>query len=845
MKGDAIRLADFMESSKKRFIIPVYQRNYDWKKEQCKQLYDDLVKVIKQKRRTHFFGSLVSVYQPSGKYQEYLIIDGQQRLTTVSLLLLAMHNLIAKGVIIPDDDTLQSQLYEDFLVDKHQPEEKRIKLKPVKNDNIAFSRLFSDTEEAIQDSNLTVNYEYFYNRIQKQEITIDELIDAIYRLHIINIELNSEDDPQLIFESLNSTGLDLSEGDKIRNFILMGLPAKLQEKYYNEYWNVIEEFTNYDVSSFIRDYLSVKLHDIPSEKRVYLKFKEFVGRNDLEIKDLLNDILAYAKRYKTLLHGGLKNKEFNASVDRLNRLETTVTRPFFLEVLRLMDEGVVTLDEVAEIFHFTESYIYRRMICHLPTNALNKIFVTIYHDIFNYDKTNDSFLAKFKYALLVKKENGRFPNNEEFAKEFQERSFYQMTSKNKIYTLERLENFGTKETHNVYAHIDEGEYSIEHIMPQHLTPEWIKALGDDYKIIHEQWLHRIANLTLTAYNSSYSNSPFEQKKNMEHGFVNSGIQLNKFIAERTQWTLKELEDRNEHLVQKALKIWDFPETSYQPEEKQLDSCTLDDDLNQLTGRQIAKFSYRGAEQPVESWQELYQKTIQILYEEDRSVLTHLAYSTETANGANSISTNEKAFKYSYKVAEGIYAWLGGNTVSKLSILLKLFNAYQIDPSELQFFLRDETEDLEEKNVARFVLRKKFWTFAIDAIQKAHENTGCFCNTNPSKDNWISGWFGVQGFNISCVANYNSARIDLYLGKSQKEKNKEAFDKLYVHKNEIENQLGVKLEWRRADDSKTSKISYSLTGVGLENENDWKLMANFLAEWSKKFYDQFVPILKGM
>lgn len=207
MKGSELRLIEYMEGSKKRFIIPVYQRNYDWKIENCKQLYDDLIQVIKNNSKTHFFGSIVSVYEPSGRNTEFLIIDGQQRLTTMSLLFLALYNLLEEKIIISEDESLKDQIYEDFLVDKYQPQEKRMKLKPIKNDQKAFSKLFNSKDDYIKDSNLTINYSYFYERIQKQEITIDELFDAICRLEIINITLNNEDNPQLIFESLNSTGL--------------------------------------------------------------------------------------------------------------------------------------------------------------------------------------------------------------------------------------------------------------------------------------------------------------------------------------------------------------------------------------------------------------------------------------------------------------------------------------------------------------------------------------------------------------------------------------------------------------------------------------------------------------
>ena len=365
-------------------------------------------------------------------------------------------------------------------------------------------------------------------------------------MEIINISLNNEDDPQLIFESLNSTGLDLTEGDKIRNFILMGLPADLQEEYYSKYWNQIEECTGYDVSSFIRDYLSVKQLSIPSQKKVYFEFKDYVAQGKLKTENLLIDLLAYARRYQILLKGISDSKELNACINRLNRLETTVTRPFFLEVLRLYDEKKLNVKQVTEVFLITENYLFRRNICDLPTNALNKIFLLLHREIVRYDGTDTNYVEKFKYALISKREKTRFPDDDEFMSGFSEREVYQMNRKNKIYILERLENYGTLEDKEVYSHCDDGTYTIEHIMPQHLTPAWIKELGDDYEQIHRVWLHRIANLTLTAYNSSYSNSTFDEKKTMENGFLNSGIRLNTFIAKMDKWTIAEIEERNQH-----------------------------------------------------------------------------------------------------------------------------------------------------------------------------------------------------------------------------------------------------------------------------------------------------------
>lgn len=842
MNGNECKFIKFMEGSDKRFVIPVYQRNYDWKTENCKQLYDDLVKIIKCRRKSHFFGSIVSVYNPDGRSEERLVIDGQQRLTTVSLLLLAMYHLMDKGILTPETSNLKQRVYEEYLVDKWQPEDTRIKLKPVKNDRRAFGKLFSDPSEHIRESNLTTNYNYFYDRIQKQEISIDELYDAVCRLEIINIRLNAEDNPQLIFESLNSTGLDLSEGDKIRNFILMGLPPKEQEDYYEKYWHKIEVCTKYDVSAFIRDYLSVKQQAIPLQKRIYTDFKYYVELDGLQTEPLLIEMLEYAKRYQILLDGKTGSSALDACIQRLNRLETTVTRPFFLETLRLYDEGKLDIAQVTDIFLTTENYVFRRSICDLPTNALNKIFLLLHREIIRYDGTETDYAEKFKYALLSRKERARFPDDTEFSAAFTDKPVYLMNSKNKIYILERLENFGTAEDKDVYRHCDEGVYSIEHIMPQHLTPAWQKELGGDYEQIHEQWLHRIANLTLTAYNSKYSNSSFTEKKTMPNGFDDSGIRMNTWIAKKSRWTLSELEERSQYLAGRALTIWAAPVTDFQPKEKQMDSCTLEDE-SELTGRLIARFAFKNTEQPVTSWVEMFQKVIQILYEEDKTIITKLAVS-EQDNIALHFGTGPDAFAKSLEVGDGIYVWTNTSTQSKLSVLNRLFKLYDEDPADLIFYLRDENELNTDEPGSRYELRRKYWTYALPVIKEAHGKDGSFSNVSPSRDNWINGFFGIGGFYLACVANYDAARVELVLAKADKSENKKAFDALIARKDEIESALGIDLIWNRGDDIKSSKVYCQLSNASIDNEVDWLQMARFHADWSRKFYDVIVPYITG-
>ena len=829
MNGNAQKLIKYMDGASKRFVIPVYQRNYDWKMEHCKQLYDDLVKVVRQNRKSHFFGSIVSVQSESGTMEEFLIIDGQQRLTTVSLLLLAVYHLLQKGKAVSQDRQLPEKILKKYLIDEYEPEEKRIKLKPIKNDQKAFGVLFETDEEHIPDSNLTINYQYFYERIQRDELAVDELFDAVCRLEIINISLNHEDNPQLIFESLNSTGLDLSEGDKIRNYILMGLETERQNKFYEKYWNRIEEFTGYEVSSFIRDYLSVKQQTTPNVNGVYTAFKRYVedgAGHDVEL--LLKDLLDYAKRYAILLKGGSADERLNGCIYRLNRLSTTVTRPFFLEVLRLREGNAITADGLYEIFQTTESYIFRRLICDLPTNALNKIFLLLHREIIRMDNSEDRYVEKFKYALLSKKDRARFPSDGEFTECIVTRNIYSMNSKNKLYLFERLENAGTAETKDVWEHLDKGEYSIEHIMPQHLTPAWISQLGEDYEEIHDIWLHRLSNLTLTAYNSKYSNSPFLDKRDMPHGFKDSGLRINQWIAQKEWWGIDELEERGQYLQNRSVQIWTFPVSDYQPPEKQMDMASLDEDVV-LTGRVLSKYSFQGAEQPVASWVDMYQQVISSLHAQNKAVLTKLAVSQDTTIDLTvHFSISADVFSAYRQIDTNIFVWTGTDTQYKINVLRKLFALFGVEESELVFYLRDE-ENAESATGSRHEIRKRYWEYALPGIKAAFGNNGPFSNVNPAINNYISGFIGIPGVCINCVSNFDGARVEFYLGMPAKERNKAAFDFLFVRKESIEADMGTALEWSRLDEYKASKIYCSLADVDISRETDWPRMAQFHAE----------------
>ena len=848
MKGSEAKMIGFMEGADKRFVIPVYQRKYDWKTDNCRQLYEDLKRIIRNNRSSHFFGSIVSQVVPNGSKIEYHIIDGQQRLTTVSLLLLAMKNMIRDKKVAAKEAALDEQITQRFLISPWAEEGDKIKLRPVRTDRDALTKLYGPEEDYDHASNLTINYKFFCDRILQQEVSVDDLYSAIGKLEVISITLEPDDNAQMIFESLNSTGLALEDGDKIRNYILMGLEPKEQSRLYDSYWTKIEKCTATDVSGFFRDYLSIKQQITPTINNVYKAFKAYAEDLRIPVETLLTDLLRYARLFEKLRIGksGLSEQKLDDCLYRLNRLEIIVTRPFFMEVLRLNQDGKLSNKDVLQVFLITENYLFRRNICEVPTNALNKIFLNLNREILRYDNSSNNYVAKFIYALRSKRDSGRFPDDEEFTAALANKQVYQMRGKYKAYLFERFENYGTIETKDVFTHLDNNTYTIEHIMPQHLTPVWTEALGPDYAKIHETWLHRLANLTLTGYNPNLSNKSFIEKRDADvGGYKTSGLKMNQKIATKDSWGLPELEERSDEMVALAKKIWAYPETDFVPEEKEFDSCTLDDEDVELTGRDIAKYSYQNVEQPVSSWADMFEHVVKFLHQKDKSVLSGLAYSTSnTTDLVNYISSEEDSLRNALKIDESIFVEKNTSTVMKISILRRLFALYKADPMDLVFYLKD-IEAEKVRDTGRYEIRRKYWAYALPLIKKQNAHRGSFGNCNPITSNTIAGSFGIGGFGILCIANYDSAGVQLYLGKNDASDNKKAFDQLYAHKGDIEKEVGTILNWSRADDKKASWVSLSLPRVSVSNESDWPRMAKFHAEWSDKFCNAMLPYLQDV
>jgi len=559
MKAQEANLLKFLQKPA-QFVIPIYQRPYSWTLRQCSQLWKDVLSANDESVSGHFLGSLV--YIEKGIYQVtamplLLVIDGQQRLTTISLLLAALSRALKTS---GDEENIRSAEKIDnyYLFNQHESNEDRFKLLLTQTDKETFLAIIENRRLPDSHSlNVVTNFNYFEEQIRNSKLSLSEIANCLHKLLVVDIALDHQNDnPQLIFESLNSTGLDLSPADLIRNFVLMSLPKEEQEKIYGGYWYPMEKrFGDTDYvqlfNRFMRDYLTVETGSIPNIGEVYNSFKQYVfnqtGKRTLQ--QIIEHIFLFSGYFVKLVFAREEDEEINQIIRDINSLKVEVAYPFLLELYFDYDHGLLPKADFIEILKIIESYVFRRSICGIPTNSLNTTFATIGKEI---DKTTN-YLENTKLAFLVKDSYRRFPDDDEFKREFAVKDIYNLRNRN--YLLRKLENHDRKE-----PVIVEG-YTIEHIMPQNenLSPEWKAALGEDWQRIHNGYLHTIGNLTLTGYNSELSDRPFAEKQKMKGGFADSPIRLNNRLATLKSWNEPEIISRAEELANLATKIWAMPQ----------------------------------------------------------------------------------------------------------------------------------------------------------------------------------------------------------------------------------------------------------------------------------------------
>lgn len=554
----------------KQFLIPVYQRFYSWDIEQCKRLWNDIVEMQRKGKVGHFVGSIVNIAEqamPTG-VQKYMIIDGQQRMTTLTLLLLALRDYAIKN---PGDTSINARRIDNMLLkNEYENGDERYKLLLTETDRDILINLVEEKPIAEGTrSRLIENYKFFADKLADKEILPAEVYESIGKLQIVNITLDrAVDDAQAIFESLNSTGKELSESDLIRNYVLMGLEPSEQIYVYEHLWRPMEQLFVYEtqgtvMDAFFRHYLTMKLARIPKQGRVYEEFKLYHLNCEFgTIRELCQDLLDYAKYYTNIVFKRNSDLDLKKLYEDIIDLRMEVSYPFLLKIHHDCTDGIITSDELKEILKLCISYVLRRAICEIPTNSMNKTFATLK----NYIKPDD-YLNSVKAFFVMQDTYKEFPDNDKFEGAFVSRDIYNMRARN--YILSRLENFENK------APIIIENYTIEHIMPQNknLSLEWQADLGADWQEVQKKYLHTIGNLTLTAYNSEMSDRPFREKMNMPGGFKESALRLNKYIVLLNEWNEKHIQERANMLAKQAESIWPYPSLTnvelapYQEEKK--------------------------------------------------------------------------------------------------------------------------------------------------------------------------------------------------------------------------------------------------------------------------------------
>lgn len=570
----------------KQFLIPVYQRFYSWDIDQCKRLWSDIVEMQRKGKAGHFVGSIVNIAEqamPTG-VQKYMIIDGQQRMTTLTLLLLALRDYAIKN---PSDTTINARRIDNMLLkNEYESGDEQYKLLLTETDRDILISLVEEKPIAEGTrSRLIESYSFFANKLADKEIQPAEVYESIGKLQIVNITLDrAVDDAQAIFESLNSTGKELSESDLIRNYVLMGLEPSEQTYVYEHLWRPMEQLFIYEtqgtvMDAFFRHYLTMKLSRIPKQGRVYEEFKLYhVNCEFGTIRELCQDLLEYAKYYTNIVFKRNTDADLKKLYEDIIDLRMEVSYPFLLKIHHDCVEGLITSDELKEILKLCISYVLRRAICEIPTNSMNKTFATLK----NYIRPDD-YMNSVKAFFVMQDTYKEFPDNDKFEGAFESRDIYNMRARN--YILSRLENFENK------APIIIENYTIEHIMPQNknLSFEWQVDLGDEWQEVQKKYLHTIGNLTLTAYNSEMSDRPFLEKMDMPGGFKESALRLNKYVVLQNKWNEKHIQERANELAKKAESIWPYPTLTvaelapYQVEEKTVQKYSLETyDVNAFT-----------------------------------------------------------------------------------------------------------------------------------------------------------------------------------------------------------------------------------------------------------------------
>jgi len=609
MKASDVNFLEFLSNGMRTFSIPVYQRNYEWKYSHCSKLFSDIESVA-HGDGSHFIGTIVYVTSANtnAMWSEFTVIDGQQRITTIMLLLKAIYDIASDG----GDEYTKNMIWDKFLTNTYAKDEKyRLRLKPIDSDASVWNGIIGNDTNVNQHSNLWRNYEWCKQKVRDSQFSPQELLDAIGKLWIVYIQLVAgQENPQIIFESINSTGVPLTPGDLIRNFLLMNCASQeKQTMLYQNYWVKIEQYcTPHVIPDFIRDYLTMINASLVNKNAVYDTFKHYAENNFLgQEENLLAELRRYAEYYSWFKFCQSDDKEINFLLRQFHEIKSYVAFGVLLWFFdKYHDKKTLTRDGLINVIKTLLSYQYRRLVCKYNTNALNSTYAVLPREIGGAE----NIPAKLLEILAGKSRTQIFPRNDEFRAAFAVTDIY--TPKLARYTLAMLENqLNPTEKVELTA-----EVTIEHVMPQTLSSTWKADLGKNYEQIHTQWLHTIGNLTLSGTNQVMSNGSYiEKRKN----YLDSNVALSRDLAKSDIWNEGSIKERAEKLANVALNIWSLPEEY----NKAIGSEDIDysaqynimDDVK-ITGEQPKSYIFDNEEKSVDGWRSMFVGLLKSLYEFD-------------------------------------------------------------------------------------------------------------------------------------------------------------------------------------------------------------------------------------
>lgn len=636
MQAKETKLQDIIEGTK-QYVIPLFQRTYSWTPKEWEVLWKDLVELCEMENpRTHFIGSIVNmptVSVPEG-VAKYLLIDGQQRLTTIFILLTLLRNKARENQNLRFGDEVNNTL----LVNQYKDGNDYFKLMPTQVDRLTFENLINGISNETENQ-ITRAYTFFEKKMKQVELEPEKLKKIITSyFSVVSIVLDTDDNPYLVFESLNAKGRPLTQADLIRNYFFMRIHVDKQEKVYNDYWLPMQTALGENLTEFIRHFL-MRNGNIIKQGDVYYALKESVSTSNAT--DYLSDLKRFSLYYQRLIYPELEPEVYlQKFFRRLNRIEVTTAYPLLLNFYSDYADLKISKEHFVTILKTLENYLIRRFVCNVPSNTLNKIFPVLYPQIIS--KHPDNVVEGFKTVL-----QGRgYPKDNEFYLRFRETKFYgggdrQIKTKLILETIE--ESFAHKER------VPFDKLSIEHIMPQTLSEWWQKELGAEWEETHDLFLHTIGNLTLTAYNTELSNDAFPTKKKT---LEESHLELNKYFSEIPRWTRHEIEQRADILAKRAIELW-----AYFGQEN-----TSPTDLQEVTGTSPLSLSILGQRIPVDSWRDVLEQTLNTVADLEPEKFEVLAH-----NFPRYLGKDKNKFKAIRQLQNGYYieVHLSAQSIQKL------------------------------------------------------------------------------------------------------------------------------------------------------------------------------------